>query len=312
MGYKYTANGDKFKVLAKDLPLSSKSIVVVVCDRCNKELTRPYYRYNELMKKYGEYRCKSCSMAEASNRTLNKRREEYMSKLSDICDKKGYLLLSDGSEIFKNTSYIRYKCMLHGEHSMKVANMLSGKGCPECASLNNRKLFQLKQSDILERVKECGGTLLNPEDYINQSTYNLRFICPECGKEFITCLQKYTQHGGQVCKECSGRESLGEKKVRYYLDKQEIEYIQYYWFPDCRDINPLPFDFYIPKMNTIIEFDGRQHFEDTDHFSYSYEKTADHDTIKNNYCTDKGIRLIRISYKQINHISEILDTQLFT
>jgi hypothetical protein len=65
-------------------------------------------------------------------------------------------------------------------------------------------------------------------------------------------------------------------------------------------------------MNTIIEFDGRQHFQETDHFSYSYKKVVEHDTIKNNYCADKNIRLIRISYKQINHITEILDKQLFT
>jgi very-short-patch-repair endonuclease len=251
-------------------------------------------------------------LKEANNQKLDERRKDYIIRLKDACNKKGYELLSDESEIDCNVSIIRYKCQLHGEQKMKVANMLCNKGCPKCVAINNRKRFQLKQDEVIQRVKQCGGILLNPEDYINQDRYNLRFICSECGEEFISCLQKYTQHGGQVCKECSGRESLGEKKIRHYLEEHGVEFKEYYWFKDCRDINPLPFDFYIPKMNTIIEFDGRQHFQETDHFSYSYKKVVEHDTIKNNYCADKNIRLIRISYKQINHITEILDKQLFT
>lgn len=258
------------------------------------------------------YVCQPCSSRVRYDNELSKRRNDYMERLNEMCKSKDYSLLSDKESIFGNTSYIQYKCPLHGTHSARIGNFLSGKGCPDCAKMNNRKRFQLSVESVINRVKECGGELLNPYEYVNQSECNLRFRCSECGKEFVSCLQRYTQHGGQVCKECSGRESLGERKIRKYLDNNKIEYVQYHWFPDCRDIKPLPFDFYLQKMNTIIEFDGRQHFFDTDYFSYSLEKTVEHDTIKNNYCLEKGIKLIRIQYKDINHIPEILNQKLFT
>ena len=54
--------------------------------------------------------------------------------------------------------------------------------------------------------------------------------------------------------------SKSEKYIANYLSFQNILFEQEYIFPDCRDINPLPFDFYLPDYNTCIEYDGQQHF----------------------------------------------------
>lgn len=34
------------------------------------------------------------------------------------------------------------------------------------------------------------------------------------------------------------------------------DFIIQHKFKNCRDIRPLPFDFYLPKLNTCIEYDG--------------------------------------------------------
>lgn len=91
----------------------------------------------------------------------------------------------------------------------------------------------------------CGGNLLNPDDYINNTTKNLQITCPECGDPFITSLRNFTQHGGQLCEKCHRIRSVGESKIANYLRDRNILFEREKWFSDCRAINPLPFDFYL-------------------------------------------------------------------
>lgn len=59
------------------------------------------------------------------------------------------------------------------------------------------------------------------------------------------------------------------------------------------------FDFYIPEYNLIIEYDGEQHFKSLKFFGGErrYIKQKEYDTVKNKYCKNKDINIIRISYK---------------
>ena len=86
-----------------------------------------------------------------------------------------------------------------------------------------------------------------------------------------------------------------------------IEYTSQHKFYDCRNINPLPFDFYLPNYNICIEFDGKQHFIDSDRGSMFFNtNTIINDEIKNNYCFNNNIILIRIPYTKYNNIEKIL------
>jgi hypothetical protein len=72
---------------------------------------------------------------------------------------------------------------------------------------------------------------------------------------------------------------------------------------------PLPFDFYLPDYNMIIEFDGEQHYKQS-HFTHSnLSYTQAHDIIKNDYCKNKNIKLIRIPYWELNNIETILNNE---
>jgi very-short-patch-repair endonuclease len=75
----------------------------------------------------------------------------------------------------------------------------------------------------------------------------------------------------------------------------------------------LRFDFYLPKYNTCIEFDGKQHFEPVKIFggNENFKEIIKKDSIKNMYCDTNGIKLIRIKYDQsmdeiISALSHIL------
>lgn len=106
--------------------------------------------------------------------------------------------------------------------------------------------------------------------------------------------------------------SYGERKILKYLERKNIEYKHQFKFDNCKNINKLIFDFYLPFYVTIIEFDGRQHFEPIEFFGGvdSFEKLKIRDGIKNDFCEKNGIKLIRISYEDINIVDKILDKSI--
>lgn len=296
-------------ITKEDEIVNGKSVVYTKCDYCGEVTKTNYRNFLNGRKNIDKDSCTHCVGKKCAEITLKKRQAEYYPKILDMCHTKGYELATNQEDIVNNRTYITYICPIHGEQKMRISNFLNGKGCPGCqadkASVRNR----FDSEYIIQAVAKCGGELINPEDYINNHTKNLKIKCPSCGNVFITSLVIFTQHGGQVCSDCYSSESVGEMKIRMYLENHKIDFIQEHWFNDCRDIKPLPFDFYLPKLNLVIEFDGRQHFEDTKFFSYGIEKTIAHDAIKNTYCKDNGIRMIRIPYTQINNIEKILDKE---
>lgn len=311
-GYTFTKCGDIFLVDANDLSNTSTKKIKTKCDRCGTIKKIGYGKYCENVERNGKYICHKCSTQIKHDKTLEVRQQKYYIQLLDACALLGYKLISNINDIKTNTSYIQYECPKHGIQSMRINNLLNGRKCPCCCHEQHSEQYRLDIETVLQRVDECHGKLLNPEEYVNRTKSNLLFECPKCGKSFYSSLQHFTQHGGQVCKECQGSESIGEFTIRSFLELNNIQYIQEKWFDDCRDINPLPFDFYLPEYNLIIEFDGKQHYVDNKFFGYSTEKTQQHDEIKNNYCKDKGIDLLRIPYTKIYQINDILKNKLLT
>ena len=68
------------------------------------------------------------------------------------------------------------------------------------------------------------------------------------------------------------------------------------------------------NSNIAIEFDGKQHFTKDNPFHKNnddaFNKQKQYDEVKNKYCHNKGIKLIRIPYFNISRISEILTMYL--
>ena len=93
-------------------------------------------------------------------------------------------------------------------------------------------------------------------------------------------------------------DSIGEKDIKILLNDANIKYVIQKKFDDCRNINPLPFDFYLLDYNICIEFDGVQHYESIEWFGGqdALDKNILRDSIKNKYCEKNNIKLYRISY----------------
>ena len=125
-------------------------------------------------------------------------------------------------------------------------------------------------------------------------------IC-DCGNEIDVC-QNNIVRGIQSCG-CS--KSKGETVISLILNNLNIKFDKEKTFKEC--INPktgypLRFDFYLPDYNCCIEYDGEQHFKfgsgwNTEQHHLSVRQ---HDQIKNQYCKNNNIRLIRIPYIDYN------------
>lgn len=58
-------------------------------------------------------------------------------------------------------------------------------------------------------------------------------------------------------------------------------------------------DFYLPKYNTFIEYNGQQHYRPVKIFGGegNFKKQLERDTYVREYCSKNKINLIEISYK---------------
>lgn len=136
----------------------------------------------------------------------------------------------------------------------------------------------------------------------------LKVIC-ECGDEFITTVTNIIHEDKVQCNDCSGSKSNNEKVVENWLNSNHIKYKNQYSFENCLSVNGkrLYYDFYIEGIG-VIEVDGEGHFKptrfngiDIERAKNNFSKTKERDNIKDEYCKQNNIRLLRIPYIDINN-----------
>ena len=213
---------------------------------------------------------------------------------------KGWTLLATE---YKNAhTPMEYMCNKGHKHSIQWANFQQGFGCPDCHYEHLSEIKRMPFEEVKAFIEQQSYKLLS-ENYKN-AHQKLLLECPH-GHIFTMNFDKFKS--GQRCPICIG--SSGEKEVRKYLNQLEIEFIEQKRFEECRNILPLPFDFYIPSLNMCIEYDGEQHFLKGcfgDTKGQVLLETQKRDNIKTQYCLDNNIKLIRIPYWEFNNIENIL------
>lgn len=240
-----------------------------------------------------------------------KGKRHNIDEVRDVFDKKGYILISDKYE--NNHQKLKYICRKHenkGVQEISLSSIIhSGCGCYYCGLERSAKAKMHPDSYYIDWCKKNGFIYVN-RIIRNQQTY-IGFYCKihkNCGIQYksITNIEKNTG-----CLYCNNFKS--EKMVGTILDKYHIPYVSQKRFSDCRDKYTLPFDYYIPKYNIAIEYDGEQHFKPVRFHGISeesalieYEKCKLRDGIKTRYCLDNDILLIRIPYYNKNDMESII------
>ncbi len=115
------------------------------------------------------------------------------------------------------------------------------------------------------------------------------------------------KHGCPIC-----NKSKGELKISELLSDNQIDFFPEYTFTDCVGLTnkPLRFDFYIPTLNILIEYDGQHHFHPVRYGGCSVEQaqrqhnlTKVYDEIKNKYASKCEMILIRIPHFELDQIT---------
>lgn len=109
-------------------------------------------------------------------------------------------------------------------------------------------------------------------------------------------------HKNTGCPRCAKSVSSNEVKLQNILLTWGYKFETQKRFKDCKDKYTLPFDIYLIDFNILIEYDGEQHYKIIDRDISNEKKIKNleaiqrHDMIKNEYCKNRNIPLIRIPY----------------
>lgn len=210
---------------------------------------------------------------------------------------------------------IRLRCKKDGyEWSAEPAKLFrTGKdgatGCPLCGGH-----LRLTHDEFCNRAWKNNPDIRFENTYKSVKT-KIKCVCNKCGHKWEPGAFSLL-YGPAYCPNCQANRSKGEMVIYNYLVDRGIKFEEQKKFEDCKDKFCLPFDFYLPDKRICIEYDGSQHFALTPHFSK--DRTPEeqlkyyqfHDEIKNNYCINNSIKLVRINYSQVNYILEILDKEI--
>jgi len=200
---------------------------------------------------------------------------------------------NNGIDIIEYNGYrkdSKFKCEKHGIFDKKFENVKK-YGCTECY---NEKQKIINKLDFIKNSKNKWMGIID-FDYDNMIYNGMRNKMKIYSNETGWIEQNAQNHlNGFLPKSSSG-----ELVIKHILEKLNINYVEQKTFEDCKNIIKLRFDFYLPEINTCIEFNGIQHYKPIDFFGGNdrFRKQIINDNIKIDYCKDNNIKLIIISYK---------------
>ncbi len=208
-----------------------------------------------------------------------------------IIDKKKDYLRNEFIEVYNKEGYrgfIKYNSLRQGKQ-MSIFN--------EHMNLSN----YVYNANIYAKQNNINCEIISLSKCNKWNRQGLKIKC-ECGKIFETSLPSF-QNGKIRCDDCSKNISIFAFAIKQYLDDNNIKYIREFRFNSCRDVLPLPFDFFLKDLNKLIEVDGQGHYKAIECWNgqKGLELTQKHDKIKNDFCKKNNIPLLRISYKDIEN-----------
>lgn len=290
-------HGDKYDYSKVDY-INSRSKVCIICP-----IHGEFYQLaNNHLQGIGCPRCSYTKRGEEERSNT----EEFIKKAKQIHGD-----VYDYSKVNYITSdkKVEIICPIHGSFWQTPSKHLSGKRCPEC--------FGTHKKTTDEFIKEAIQIHGNKYDY-SETIYgkNLRdpvkIICKIHGPFWQTPVNHINCKCG--CPKCN--RSHGEAFLANYFDSNNIEYKENFIVSGIsKDIRPsgiIKVDFYLPKYNTFVEYNGKQHYIMQEGFGgqIAFDKQVQRDNFLRNYCKENNINLIEIPYTE-KDINKFLEKYLF-
>lgn len=215
--------------------------------------------------------------------------------------------------------YWKCKCKCGKNVSVEGTSLRNGN-TKSCGCLQKEKakenIIKIQPQGALSRRKDLTnqkfGLLtainINEEETKKQKRVMWNCVC-DCGNKKIVYAETLVSEGTQSCG-CL-KKSKGEYFIEKILKENNIPFIKEIKFNDLKDKTYLRFDFAIlnneNKIIKLIEFDGRQHYDETS--IWHTKEVILHDQIKNNYCKQNKIKLLRLNNIEDITIDNLLNKE---
>lgn len=335
IGYNVNIN-DLVSVDVNKLTHGSNFIVEVLCDNpeCPTKLSKniTYKSYNRSLKSDGSYYCRKCSMKLFGSKKAKEKALKNGKSFADWC------LNNNRLDILKrwdfelnncspyevtygvNSKKFYFKCP-EGKHKSQefVLNSITAKiqndfYCTKCSSFAQFGINTFGE-DFLEKYWDYEKNDVDPWDiFAKTDRVQIWIKCKinSSHKSYITVPYIFTTQHSR-CPICNM--SKGEYRILTYLDSMNVEYLHQKGFFELRGVNngQLSYDFYIPCINTLVEYQGEQHEKQTEFFHKTYEDFEIqklHDKLKYDYAINNDYKILEIWYYEYDKIEKILDSIL--
>ena len=224
---------------------------------------------------------------------------EEVQKRLDKITKDRISIIGSYQSTHKDTTF-KCKVCSHewtGNVHYKIQNVKTNKtdsfGCPKC-SKKMKKTTEIFKKEVKELV---GNEYLVKGEY---STANdlVEMTHTTCGEDYPVRPADFLYKNNR-CPYCANneKESKAVRFIRTILMESSIKCETEKDYEDCIYKKKLPFDFYFPELNLLLEYDGEQHFRNMGGLFNDFENTRIRDNIKNQWCINNDINFLRLHYK---------------
>ena len=211
---------------------------------------------------------------------------------------------------------VKCRCKVDGYEWETTGNTLLNNsiiGCPICRGKINGDRCRKSNEQFLKELSFINPNIEPLETYIDGHS-KIKCKCKIHNYIWYTAPNKIL-HKTTGCPKCASYKN--ENKIDEILNKWGYKFTIQKRFFDCKDKYTLPFDRYLDDFNVLIEYDGEQHYRPIKYGNMtqvqaeeSLRITQFHDEIKNNYCKENNIPLIRIPYWEKDNIESFLFDEL--
>lgn len=288
------SNRKSHKQYVNEVKVVNKNIIVVG-DYINMKtpILHKCLEHNVEWLAYPDGILKGCGCPKCGSETisikLRKEHKTYVDKLKIKNPK-----ISVIGEYINMRTPIFHRCNVHNfEWETSPSSVLLGGGCPKCGGEKIADKLRKTHEQYEKKLKSVNPSVVVLGDYIDAVTPILHKCLIDGNEWYVTPSNLLSGYG---CPQCN--ESKGERIVRQWLENHNIKFEPQKRFSDCCDKRPLPFDFYLPDYNAVIEYNGLQHYTARDYFGgeKALAYTQSHDKMKEEYCKNNNIRFLRIPY----------------
>ncbi len=267
----HCANND---IYYNKLPLKSSDIIEFNCLKCNRKWTNTLT--SVLTNKSG---CLSCNGNRVTNQTID----------NFIC-KYNIERLSNASGSLAKIKFKCNNCNYIWEATSRSIFTAKNK-CKNCCN----KTFLLTNEIVDYRLLEKKLNIIRRSN-CNGSASKALFMCTVCKHEWQNTVGNiiYEKRG---CPHCNVK--YNEKLIFKWLIENNIKFTPQYFIK--YKLKKIFVDFYLPNINTIIEYNGLQHYEIVYFSNYSEQVAVEklknqikRDNLVRNYCKNNYINLVEI------------------